>query len=331
MPRLRRGYLAIAALYLGLALSLTSFHAFQINFGPKETKREHRHNRIIDMADGRAPWAYRIAVPMAVEHPIEDVLSVAGVEKTEAREYGYLTVRFVATWLTLLLSHALIRRFTGDELALGGTLLVGALHGPSTEHYWFQPASGPDHVLWLATALLTLTRRDRWLYPLVFLGVMNRETIVFAIPIYLALRWGTEAWHRTLQRAVLLGFLWLIPFLWLRQVVHLRETVGPTVQEYAWRNLTDLEWQFYAFAFAGIWFLVPLLGWKHLSGALRRLLCTMIPYLALVVAFGRIREVRLLLPTTVAFIPATMVVLKAWLKPDTEHLLDNKSEDSPGP
>ena len=198
---------------------------------------------------------------------------------------------------------------------------MGALHGPSTEHYWFQPASGPDHVLWLATALLTLSRRDRWLYPLVFLGALNRETIVFAIPIYLALRWGTEVWYRTLQRAVVMGLLWLAPFLWLRSVVQLRPTVGPTVQEYAWRNLTDLEWQFYAFAFAGVWFLVPLLGWKHLSGALRRLICMMLPYLALVLAFGRIREVRLLLPTTVAFIPATMVVLKVWLKPDTEHTL----------
>ena len=49
MPRLRRGHLAIAALYLGLALSLTSFHAFQVNFGPKETKRETWHHRIVQM------------------------------------------------------------------------------------------------------------------------------------------------------------------------------------------------------------------------------------------------------------------------------------------
>jgi hypothetical protein len=39
----------------------------------------------------------------------------------------------------------------------------------------------------------------------------------------------------------------------------------------------------------------------------------MIPYLGLVLFFGRIREVRLLLPTTIAFIPATLVVLSQWL------------------
>ena len=49
MSRLRRGHIVIAALYLGLAMSLTSFHAFQVNFGPKEDKREVRHERIVEL------------------------------------------------------------------------------------------------------------------------------------------------------------------------------------------------------------------------------------------------------------------------------------------
>jgi hypothetical protein len=313
MVPLKRGRLALVVLYLGLSLSLTSFHAFQVNFGPKLDKRGHRHMRIVNFEEGLKPWAYRVAVPLAVEHPLEDVLSAAGMKKPASREYSYLAVRFVATWLTLLLSHALIRRFTSEQMALSGTLLIAALHGPSTEHYWFQPASGPDHVLWLATALLTLQKRDPWLYPLVFLGAFNRETIVFAIPIYLALRWGTESYRRTLERAVVLGLLWLTPFVLLRGFVELRRESGVTVTDYAWRNLTDFEWQFYALAFAGMWYAVPLLGWKLLPPPLRRLIVMMVPYLGLVVAFGRIREVRLLLPTTVAFVPAAMVVLHKWL------------------
>ena len=39
----------------------------------------------------------------------------------------------------------------------------------------------------------------------------------------------------------------------------------------------------------------------------------MVPYLGLVFTFGRIREVRLLLPATVAFVPAAMVTLERWL------------------
>ena len=328
MNRQRRGRIAIAAVYLGLALSLTSFHAFQINFGPKEDLRTQRHTRIVAMEGGQQPWAYRVAVPTVAERRIEPVVRAIGADPDESREYAYLVVRFAATWLTLLLSHALIRRFTTEQMALSGTLLIGALHGPSVEHYWFQPASGPDHVLWLTTALLTLSRRDPWIYAVVFLGAFNRETIVFAIPIYLALRWGTESYRRTLERTLVMGLLWLLPFLWLRGTVELRYRPSPTVKEYAWRNFTDFEWQFYALAFAGAWFVVPLLGWKLLPRSLRALMGMMVPYLALVLAFGRIREVRLLLPTTVAFVPATMVVLNAWLRQGAEPMVRSESTPS---
>ena len=122
-----------------------------------------------------------------------------------------------------------------------------------------------------------------------------------------------------------MGLLWITPFIWLRGTVTLRHSASRTVRDYAMRNLTDFEWQFYALAFAGVWFVVPLLGWKHLSRPLRRLIVMMVPYLGLVLAFGRIREVRLLLPTTVAFVPAAMVVLNAWLKQDTERPLNQLS------
>lgn len=308
-----RAWLAVGLLYLGLAGSVTSLHAVEVNFGPKAHKRAHRHADIIELSGGRKPWAFRVAVPLVVEHPLEDILDTVGVSKAHTREYGYLLVRFASTWLTILLSHLLIARFTRPALAVAGALLVGALHGPSIAHYWFQPASGPDHVLWLAAALLTLSRRDGWLYPLIFLGAWNRETIVFVVPIYLALRWGTEPTRRTLERAVVLGLLWVLPFVWLRGTIELSPRPTSTPVQHLLRNLRSFEWQWYALCFAGAWAAVPLLGWRHLPAPLRRLMWVMVPYLGLVLAFGRIREVRLLLPLTVAFVPATMVVLQRWL------------------
>lgn len=322
MTSRRRAWLAIGLLYLGLSGSLTSFHAFQINFGPKYEKRIERHHEIIELHGGRKPWAYRVAVPFAVEFPLTDAMARTGLKRPFAREYGYLAVRLVSTWLTLLLSHLLIVRFTTPAMAFAGALFIGALHGPSTEHYWFQPASSVDHVLWLAAALLTLHKRDAWLYPLVFLGAWNRETIVFVVPIYLALRWGTEPIRRTLERAVVMGLLWLTPFLLLRGFIELgpKKTAPPLV--HLLRNFRSTEWQFYALFFAGAWFAIPALGWRHLPTPLKRLVLVMIPYLGLVLAFGRIREVRLLLPTTLALVPATVVVLERWLRdaempPDT--------------
>ena len=327
MPPRRPAWLAISLLYLGLASSLTSFHAFEINFGPKSEKRAERHLQIVNFEDGRAPWAYRVAVPMAVEHPLSDAFEGVGMKPDHAREYGYLTVRVLSTWFTLLLTHLLIAHFASTPLAFAGALLVGALHGPSTEHYWFQPASGPDHVLWLTAALLTIHKRDGWLYPLVFLGTWNRETAAFAIPIYLALRWGTEPLRRTLERAAILGLLWLTPFLMLRGYIELGPHPPTPPAVHMQRNLASTEWQFYALFFAGSWFAIPIAGWKHLCPRLRRLLLVMIPYLGLVLCFGRIREVRLLLPTTVAFVPAAMVALGVWLRPPESSNLAEASHD----
>ena len=199
------------------------------------------------------------------------------------------------------------------QQSLARQLLVAALHGPSVEHYWFQPASGPDHVLWLLAALLTLSGRDRWLYPLVFIGAFNRETVVFVVPIHFALRWGKEPLSRLLVRCAVLMVLWAVPFLLLRELITLSPKKGRTVTKYFMKNLTDPEWQWYAAAFSGAWIGMTAVGWRHIPGPLKRLVGVMLPYLGLILAFGRIREVRLLLPATVAFVPAAMVVLERWL------------------
>lgn len=308
-----RAWLIVGLLYAGLAGSLTSFHAFQVNFGPRLGFRTERHRNIVNFEEGKKPWAYRVLVPLAVEHPVEDVLQSAGLEKPNSREYAYLVVRFSSTWLTLLLTHLLIARFASPSMALAGGLLVAALHGPSIEHYWFQPASGPDHVLWLAAALLTLSGKDRWLFPLVFFGAFNRETIVFVVPIHLALRWRREPLQRTLLRSAVLMLLWAVPFMMLRELIVLSPKRTRTAAKYFMKNLTDPEWQWYAVTFSGVWIGVTAAGWRHVPRPLKRLIGVMLPYLALILAFGRIREVRLLLPATVAFVPAAMVVMERWL------------------
>ena len=79
------------------------------------------------------------------------------------------------------------------------------------------------------------------------------------------------------------------------------------------KNLTDPEWQWYLVAFSGAWIGITAAGWRQLPTPLKRLVGVMVPYLGLIFAFGRIREVRLLLPATVAFVPAAMVSLERWL------------------
>ena len=308
-------WLALVLLYGLLAGNLTSLHAFAVNFGPKEGMRAERHALIVSMEGGDKPWAYRVGVPMAVEHPLRDIAKAVGAEDPDAREYPYLVIRFLATFLVLLQTHLLIEVFASRRMAMVGALWVAALHGPSFEHYWFQPASEPDHALWLTAALLTIRRRDRWLFPLLLLASLIRETSIFIVALHVALRWKEEHPQRTVLRALALAVVWAGPFLWLREVV----VLGPpednhNVAYYLKKNLFNFEWIWYAFSFVGPWIILPLLGIRHVPPQLRRMMAVLVPYIVLVFAFGRIREVRLWLPLTVAWVPAAVVVLNQWVK-----------------
>ena len=54
----------------------------------------------------------------------------------------------------------------------------------------------------------------------------------------------------------------------------------------------------------------------------------MVPYVGLLMLFGRIREVRLLLPLAIPLIPATMLLLRDWL---AEEATDRPGGDHPSP
>ncbi|MFT5683200.1 MAG: hypothetical protein ACI8RZ_004129 [Myxococcota bacterium] len=310
----KRGAVAIDGMYLLLASLLVQQHAYHINFSDAVALRAQRHIRLIAL-EGDAPWAYRLLVPAAAE-AISIPLAALGIDADGAREYGYLSLRWVMTAALLLLFHRYCRRFLSVQWALTATLLLVALHAPAFMHYWFQPASPLDLLLWLMATMITLRGRNDWLPLIVFLGALNRETAVFIIAIHGILRLGHEPLPKLLLRCAGLGAIWAAVFVGLRQIITPQLwSTEKTVWEMFVRNL-DVEWFFYALSFVGMWGLLPLLGWKKVPDVLKRLTLVMIPYVVLLMLFGRIREVRLLLPLTIPLIPAAFLVLQGWLAED---------------
>jgi hypothetical protein len=311
MTTWKRGAMAVDAMYLLLATLLVQQHAYHINFSDALPQRAQRHLRLIAL-EGDAPWAYRLLVPAAAQL-LSIPLSALGLSEDDAREYAYLTLRWLMTAPLLLLFHRFCQRFVPTPWALCGTLLLVALHSPAYMHYWFQPASPLDLLLWLMAAMMTLRGRFDWLPLMVFLGSLNRETAVFIIAIHGALRLGHEPTGRLLARCGGLLAIWAAVFVGLRQLITPQLwATEKTAWEMLLTNL-DVEWFFYALSFVGMWGLLPLLDWRRLPEALRRLSLVMLPYLALVMLFGRIREVRLLLPLAIPLIPASLIVLRTWL------------------
>ncbi len=179
-------------------------------------------------------------------------------------------------------------------------------------NYWFQPASGLDFLLWTAAAVATTRGRDFWVPALLVIGAVNRETSVFIVLIYAALRFGTVS-HAAL--ALRCGGLFAI---WAALQGAVRAWVGPlgwagrgaTPLDYLTDNFTHPDWMTYAAAFFGVLWLAPALALPRLPPVLKRLLVVLLPYLVLQFMFGRIREVRLFLPLALALVPIGLIWLR---------------------
>ena len=305
---------SLLALYFGLSVLLTAAHGYAVNYGPNQKLRQERHDRLARFG-GEAPWAYRVLSP-AIARASGEALKPALARSEDRRELGYLLGRWAFTFGFFVTFHRFIEAWLPPVWALAGVSFSAALHGPATAHYWFQPDSPGDLALWSAAALLSVRGRGAWIAPLIMLGALNRETSIFAVPIHLALVWGAEPRARSLLRAAGLALCWLAPTLALRAAIHPTGWAGGggwsgPLQE----NLAHTEWWLYALCFTGAWLWLPLAGLGRLPPALKRLMVALLPYLALVLCFGRLREVRLLLPLCLAFVPAALFVLRQQLEP----------------
>lgn len=298
----RPGRLFLGALYLGLALTLVQLHAFMVNFGDDAHKRAHRHEQILEW-QGESPWAYRLAVP-AMAEGLSRVPRLAGHPARSSVEYGYLALRLVFTLGVLLAFHAWLEHWLDPPGALSGTLLLAALHGPAYAWYWFQPASEADLLLWLLAALAARSEGWRWLLPAVALGALNRETSVFMVLIYGAASLDRLPLATVLRRCAALFAVWAAIFVGLRVLVPTSGWVhGSTPLGMLRANLRHPGWLLYAITFFGLLWFVPAWSWDRAPRPLRALTVTLGPYLALQLLFGRIREVRLLLPLSLVLVP----------------------------
>ena len=302
----------LLALYIGLSLLLTFIHAINVNTR-RDNARERRHMEIIE-GRGKAPYGYRLLVPEIAE-PIRRRLENVGFTRSTAREAAYLSLRWAFTLSGLLLFHAFLRAWFDAAWTVAGTLLFAALHPATYHYYWFQPASALDLALWLLAARLAQTRISAWwLLPIVMLGAFNRETIVFAPLLYLALAYGRLPLRLLVIPLGAALAVFACVFLGLRWWI-----IGPLprvvpMSRVLQQNWNNPWWVVYAILFFGVLWVLPVIAWRRVRPELQRLVLVMSPYLVLQILYGRIREVRLLLPLTMALIPVALDLLRVSMK-----------------
>ncbi len=301
----------LAALWLGLAVALVVLHAESIDLGPRQIRILERHDAIL-AGDGDAPWTYRLAVPFVVETVRPLLERVLGLRPADAVTGAYLAARGLTLFATFLLFHRWLSRRLDWPWPLAGTLLLAALSGPATVFYWFAPDSPVDLAIWAAALVLTEERRFGWLVPLVLLGALNRETAVFAVGLHVALRWGREPAGRLVLRSAGLLAAWAGVLALVRVAVGTRPWAhGGTPLGFLTTNLTEPAWLAWAAVFLGVLWIAPALAGPRLPPDLRRAAAVLVPYVLLILLFGRVREVRLLLPAVLVLIPILLVALGA--------------------
>jgi predicted membrane protein len=215
--------------------------------------------------------------------------------------------RVIFTALSLFVFYNYLRAWFSPVLALLGMCLLGAII-PLTYVYYMMAVSDPLNMLVFFLGFWAIReRRDRWLIPLVGIGMLNRETPILLPLFYAAVRWG-EPFRRWLPLFAATSCVAVGVYLALHFVYQ------PVCCDYGLLeailvNLTD--WRAYLGAIVvfniGLW--GTWIGWRRRPEFLRRL-SLMVPVFVVPYLFqGTVRESRYWLPLLAIVIPMVLLYL----------------------
>jgi len=217
--------------------------------------------------------------------------------------------RVIFTSASLLVFYRFARGWFAPMVALMGMFMLAAAI-PLTYVYYMMQVSDPLNMLVFFLAFWAMRdQRDRWLVPLVGIGMFNRESPLLIPLFYAAVRWG-RPWREWVPLLVATGLLAVGIYFGIRFAYGPKPPCCSTNPlEHLVTNFTD--WRAYVDALGvlnialwGGW-----LGWRRRPEFLRRTaLMTpvfVLPYLM----YGTVREARYYLPILAVLIPMALFYL----------------------
>ncbi len=289
-----------SVIYFSLAMTLTFYHAQKINrqFWPS---RSEFHQSIIS-GNFKSPYQYRVLAPWLAEAGgwvLEKTLRLPpGKPSVLARESVYILQRFIATWMLLIFFHLYLESWFTSEVAFSGTLILGILHLYTFHRYFYQPSSALNILFLTIAAWLILRGHSGWLYPLIIVGTLARETCGLLVPLYLAHGWPKK---KCLMHATGLFLVWLIVQSLLRVFFGFRPSFEDVITFH-----DQIRWASWPLFLFGLFWFIPLVHYKNLPSFLRRAILMFVPPLLIAnFLFGKIIETRLFLDLAIVFIPGT--------------------------
>jgi hypothetical protein len=217
--------------------------------------------------------------------------------------------RVIFTSASLFVFYRYARGWFSPLVALMGMFVLAAAI-PLTYVYYMMQVSDPLNMLVFFLAFWAIReQRDRWLVPLIGIGMLNRESPLLIPLFYAAVRWG-RPWKEWLPLGVALLVLAAAVYFGLRLAYGPKTPCCSTNPlEHLAVNFTD--WRAYVDALGvlnvalwGGW-----LGWRRRPEFLRRTALMVPLFVVPYLMYGTVREARYYLPVLAVLIPMALFYL----------------------
>ncbi len=228
-------------------------------------------------------------------------------------DWAHAALRWLFTSASLFVFYRYLTAWFDPLVALLGYFMFAAVL-PFTYLFYGMQVTDPLNMLVFLLAFWAIRDgKDAWLFPLVVLGMLNRETVLMIPLLYACVRFDQTSPRRWLWRAAVLAIIAAAIYAGLRFVFGLKAPYAPSglgaVSGFWHRNAARWTGWVQALAFFN---LALLYAWRHLERRpvfLRRALLLVPPFLAIHLSVGNLREIRLFLPLLPVLIPLTLMEL----------------------
>jgi hypothetical protein len=230
-------------IYLALALGATIGHDWLLDMRVEPICRTLHQQVMTNNAP--APIQYRIFQYYAAEG-----LMRLGVPFGTA----YFFLRFLFTFLAAVALHFFLAYWFAPVACILGTFYFFSVLPLVYYGYYMQPMDIPNLFFMLLGCILILKKKDLWLIPLIIVAMLNRETAIMLVLIYLLVRYDELDISALAVRTGLLFIAGIGTYIGLRAVFSMKHYYSDMY--YLGSNLLDQKVYIHAAALFGP--LIPL-------------------------------------------------------------------------
>ncbi len=293
------------------SLSLTYLHYYWID-NPYSAQRWALHQEIMQHT-ALSPYRYRILIPLLAEKIAKIATWITGLEFRKAVLGGYILITFLSLFAGLVLFQSHLRRWFERRQALVGSLFLASMMPLTFIHYYFQPTSHPEFVSFVLGMRLIIDRRHGWLWLLLALSTLNRETSIFLVFLYWVCNLGLMRPVRLFSWTCLYGLTWVSIYGGLRLFLGMAPHIGlerPNLWSYyIIYNLTTWDTYLTVGAFFGVFWWLAFHNPAKKPLALRRGLWFVPVFFLVHLTLSQIHEVRYFLELCPIIVPLALMSL----------------------